>query len=47
MIFAGQKAADLVAKGVLQMEGNPAAAATLLGVLDPPAPAEPFAIVTP
>ena len=47
MIFGGQKAADLVAKGVLQMDGNPAAAATLLGVLDPPAPPEPFAIVTP
>jgi alkyl sulfatase BDS1-like metallo-beta-lactamase superfamily hydrolase len=47
MIFGGQKAADLVAKGVLQMEGNPAAAATLLGVLDQPAPPEPFAIVTP
>ena len=47
MIFGGQKAPDLVAKGVLTMEGNPAAAATLLGVLDPPAPPAPFAIVTP
>ena len=47
MIFGGQKAADLVAKGVLQMDGNPAAAAILLGVLDPAAPPEPFAIVTP
>ncbi len=47
MIFGGQKASDLVAKGVLQMDGNPAAAAILLGVLDPAAPPEPFAIVTP
>jgi alkyl sulfatase BDS1-like metallo-beta-lactamase superfamily hydrolase len=47
MIFGGQKATDLVAKGVLQMDGNPAAAAILLGVLDPAAPPEPFAIVTP
>jgi alkyl sulfatase BDS1-like metallo-beta-lactamase superfamily hydrolase len=47
MIFAGQKPADLIAKGILTMEGDPTAAATLLGVLDPPAPAQPFAIVTP
>jgi alkyl sulfatase BDS1-like metallo-beta-lactamase superfamily hydrolase len=47
MIFAGQKPADLVAKGVLKIKGDPAAAATLLGVLDPQAPAEPFPIVTP
>ncbi len=47
MIFAGQKPADLVAKGVLTMEGNPVAAATLLSVLDPAAPPEPFPIVTP
>ncbi len=47
MIFAGQKPADLVQKGVLTISGDPLAAATLLGVLDPPAPPEPFAIVTP
>ncbi|MBK8199351.1 MAG: MBL fold metallo-hydrolase [Acidobacteria bacterium] len=47
MIFAGQKPPDLIAKGILTMEGDPTAAATLLGVLDPPAPAQPFAIVTP
>jgi alkyl sulfatase BDS1-like metallo-beta-lactamase superfamily hydrolase len=47
MIFAGQKPADLVAKGALTMQGDPLAAATLLGVLDPPAPPEPFPIVTP
>lgn len=47
MIFGGQKPADLVMKGALTIEGDPMAAATLLGVLDPPAPAEPFPIVTP
>ncbi len=47
MIFGGQKPADLVLKGVLSIKGNPAAAASLLGVLDPPAPPEPFPIVTP
>lgn len=47
MIFAGQKPVDLVAKGVLTIEGDPTAAATLLGVLDPPAAAAPFGIVTP
>ncbi len=47
MIFAGQKPADLVTQGVLTIEGDPSAAAVLLGVLDPAAPAEAFAIVTP
>jgi len=47
LIFAGQKPADLVLKGVLTMSGDPAAAATLLSVLDPPAAPEPFPIVTP
>jgi alkyl sulfatase BDS1-like metallo-beta-lactamase superfamily hydrolase len=47
MIFAGQKPADLAAKGVLTITGDPSAASVLLGVLDPPAPAEAFAIVTP
>ena len=47
MIFAGQKPADLVMKGVLTISGDPTAAAVLLGVLDPPAAPEPFAIVTP
>jgi alkyl sulfatase BDS1-like metallo-beta-lactamase superfamily hydrolase len=47
MIFGGQKPADLVLKGALSIEGDPLAAATLLGVLDPPAPSEPFPIVTP
>ncbi len=47
MIFAGQKPADLVARGVLTISGDPSAAAALLGVLDPPAPPQPFAIVTP
>jgi alkyl sulfatase BDS1-like metallo-beta-lactamase superfamily hydrolase len=47
MIFGGQKPADLVMKGALSIEGDPLAAATLLGVLDPPAPPEPFPIVTP
>ena len=47
MIFAGQKPVDLVLKGVLSIKGDPAAAATLLGVLDPPATPELFPIVTP
>ena len=47
MIFAGQKPAELVAQGVLTIEGDPTAASVLLGVLDPPAPAEAFAIVSP
>lgn len=47
MIFGGQKPADLVMKGALTIEGDPTAAATLLGVLDPPAAPEPFPIVTP
>lgn len=47
MIFAGQKPAELVMKGVLTISGDPTAAAVLLGVLDPPAAPEPFAIVTP
>ena len=47
MIFGGQKPADLVLKGALTIEGDPAAAATLLGVLDQPGAPEPFPIVTP
>lgn len=47
MIFAGQKPADLVLKGALTISGDPTAAAILLGVLDPPAAPQPFAIVTP
>ncbi|MGA1341538.1 MAG: alkyl/aryl-sulfatase [Hyphomonas sp.] len=47
MIFGGQKPAELVRQGALTIEGDPLAAATLLGVLDPPAPPEPFPIVTP
>lgn len=47
MIFGGQKPADLVLKGALTIEGDPTAAATLLGVLDPPGAPEPFPIVTP
>jgi len=47
MIFGGQKPADLVMKGALTIEGDPTAAATLLGVLDPPGAPEPFPIVTP
>lgn len=47
MIFAGQKPADLVLEGALTISGDPAAAATLLGVLDPAPAPQPFAIVTP
>lgn len=47
MIFGGQKPADLVMKGALSIEGDPLAAAALLGVLDTPAAPEPFPIVTP
>jgi len=47
MIFGGQKPADLVLKGALTIEGDPSAAAALLGVLDPPGAPEPFPIVTP
>lgn len=47
MIFTGQKPADLVQKGALTIAGDPAAASVLLGVLDPPAAPEPFAVVTP
>ncbi|MFN4224783.1 MAG: alkyl/aryl-sulfatase [Hyphomonas sp.] len=47
MIFGGQKAAEMVQAGALRMEGNPLSAAEFLSVLDGPAPAEPFAIVTP
>lgn len=47
MIFGGKKPAELVAAGALTIEGDPAAASELLSVLDPPAPPEPFAIISP
>ncbi len=47
MIFGGQKPADMVLKGALTIEGDPSAAAALLGVIDPPGAPEPFPIVTP
>jgi alkyl sulfatase BDS1-like metallo-beta-lactamase superfamily hydrolase len=47
MIFGGQKAADLIQAGALKVDGNPLATAEFMAVLDPPAPPEPFPIVTP
>lgn len=47
MIFAGQKPADLIQAGALKIDGDPQVLAAFMGVLDPPAPPQPFPIVTP
>jgi alkyl sulfatase BDS1-like metallo-beta-lactamase superfamily hydrolase len=47
MLFAGRPPAELLAAGILKVEGSPIALQALLSSFDSAAPAAPFAIVTP
>jgi alkyl sulfatase BDS1-like metallo-beta-lactamase superfamily hydrolase len=47
MLFAGRSPADLLAAGILKVDGNPAALQALMSSFDGPPSSIPFAIVTP
>lgn len=47
MLFSGQPAAALMEAGVMRVDGDPAATASLIEALDPPEAGPPFPIVTP
>jgi alkyl sulfatase BDS1-like metallo-beta-lactamase superfamily hydrolase len=47
MLFAGRSPADLLAAGILKIDGNPAALQALMSSLDGPPSPIPFPIVTP
>jgi alkyl sulfatase BDS1-like metallo-beta-lactamase superfamily hydrolase len=47
MVFAGRSPADLIAAGILKIEGNPVALQALMSSFDGPPSTIPFGIVTP